>query len=101
MYLLLYLLMNLLLLYLLLYYCFYLAGAAAALLAALLLLLLSWSCTRATFFFNLFLPFFCFFQMAVSLAQGAQLDDSYIVDIQRKFGDHLYLKVCVCVNPKP
>ncbi len=68
---------------------------AAALLAALILLLLSWSCcTRATFFFTFFS---FFFQMAVSLAQGAQLDDSYIVDIQRKFGDHLYLKVCVCV----
>ena len=32
------------------------------------------------------------YPMAVSLAQTAQLDDGYIVDIQRKYGDHLYSK---------
>ena len=27
-----------------------------------------------------------------TLAKGAQMDDGYIVDIQRKYGDHLYSK---------
>ena len=32
------------------------------------------------------------YPLAVALAQSAQLDDGYIVDIQRKYGDHLYAK---------
>lgn len=32
------------------------------------------------------------YSVAINLAQSQQLDESFIVDIQRKFGDHLYSK---------